>query len=51
MGSILAAAFQDQDTLHGRAKLLDAFEAGAAKRLRCGNLCISGTPGAAGPPG
>ncbi|CAJ1459802.1 unnamed protein product, partial [Effrenium voratum] len=26
LGSILAAAFHDQDTLHGRAKLLDAFE-------------------------
>ncbi|CAE7514124.1 ODA4 [Symbiodinium pilosum] len=26
LGSILAAAFRDQDTLHGRAKLLDAFE-------------------------
>jgi hypothetical protein len=27
LGSVLAAAFNDQDTLHGRAKLLDAFEA------------------------
>ncbi|CAL1159620.1 unnamed protein product, partial [Cladocopium goreaui] len=26
LGSVLAAAFNDQDTLHGRAKLLDAFE-------------------------
>ncbi|CAE7326731.1 ODA4, partial [Symbiodinium necroappetens] len=26
LGSVLASAFQDQDTLHGRAKLLDAFE-------------------------